>query len=272
MKNIKLRLYLLLALVCLFPNKIIAQGEDEEVMSGPQGEEEGLMLEEAPVEEAAPVYYREWEAGFVYSSADSFKFGEYTGLEEEAFRPNGNFLIRSITPYDKPDGSTKYYKATGTNLGLDSRSLFGEYGEGGKYSVYLKYDQLPHFQIGDARSLFVGAGTTFQTTPAGWTAADSTTLLSAANPGVFPSSNQVDIETDRTTLGGGLSWIPAEHWLVKGNYHHQMKDGTEHLAAYFGTSPGSARSSTLIIPVDYNFDDFDFGISCNYRPPFVISE
>ena len=259
----------------LLPNLAIAEEEDYSVSDENKGSEqgkpadqekanassteEGFTLGEAPAKKPEPVYYSQWEAGLIYSSADSFKFGEYTGLEEEGFYPSGSFLIRNITPYD--DKSTKYSEASGTLLGFNSRSLNGKYGEQGKYGVYFDYDELPHFQIGDAKTLFVGAGTTFQTTPGGWTTADSTTLLTAANPGVFPSNNQVDIATDRTTLGGGLSWIPAEHWLFKANYHHQIKDGTEHLAAYFGTDEDSARSSTLIIPVDYNFDDFDMGIS-----------
>jgi len=276
MNKMKYILYSLSVCVAayLFPNIAVAEEENygisEENTSSGQGKaaaqgdtasstEEGFTLGEAPEKKPTPVYFSDWQVGLIYSSADSFKAGEYTGIEEEGFYPAGSFLVRNISAYD--DKSTKYSEASGTILGMNSRSLYGKYGEQGKYGVYADYDELPHFQIGDARSLFVGAGTTFQTTPAGWTTGDLTSDLTANNPGVFPSNNQVDIKTDRTTLGGGLSWIPAEHWLVKGNYHHQIKDGTEHLAAYFGEDPDEARSSTLIIPVDYNFDDFDMGIS-----------
>ncbi len=253
MNVIKRNLYLLIASVCLLPGISTAQDEDFALDEGGD-----FTLEDTVEKKAAPVYYSEWEAGTIYISEDSYKFGEYTGLEQEAFYFNGSFLIRSISAYD--DDSTKYYEVTGSNLGLDSRSLFGEYGEQGKYSVYFDFDQLPHFAHDDTYSLFVGAGTANQTLPAGWVRGANTGAGSFANPALFPSSNQVDVETQRTKLGGGYSWIPAESWQVTSNYHHEMKDGTEVLGGAFGTNSGSPATQ-LIIPVDFEFDEFDVGIN-----------
>ena len=238
MKNTKHGLHLLLTAACFLPPSIMAEDAGEK---------------------PAPAYTSEWEAGIVYSSEDSFKFGEYTGLEEEAFRPNASFLIRSPSAY--ADNSTRFYEVTGTNLGLDSRSLYGEYGELGKYSVYFDFDQLPHFQFDDAFSFFNGAGTSNQTLPTGFVpTANLPATLATLNPTLFPSNILVDVETERIKLGGGFSWVMAENWLVTGNYHHQIKDGTETLGAENGTN-SNGPSTILIIPVDYNFDEFDIGVA-----------
>ncbi len=69
-------------------------------------------------------YDIELEVGIIYVSEDSFKSGEYTGLEEEGFHGNINFSIISPSAYDSDDEKKIFYEVTGTNLGLDSRSVF----------------------------------------------------------------------------------------------------------------------------------------------------
>ncbi|MEE8234138.1 MAG: MtrB/PioB family outer membrane beta-barrel protein, partial [Gammaproteobacteria bacterium] len=86
--------------------------------------------------EATKNYDSELEVGIIYVSEDSFKSGEYTGLEEDGFHGNINFSIISPSAYDSDDEKKIFYEVTGTNLGLSSRSIFAEYGELGKYAVY----------------------------------------------------------------------------------------------------------------------------------------
>ena len=291
----KCNLYLFIAVVCLFPNISIAQEEDlmteegmveeegkaaEEGMmeeAGPAAEEgavaeEGLVEEEGMLEEEAeelpPLYTSEIEFGVGYSSVDSFKFGEYNGLEEEGFYAIGNLLIRKNSVIGDDDND--YWELSGSNLGLDTRNLYGEYSHDGTYgeysknsaySVYFEFDQLPHNQLDDAFSLFDGAGTAIQTLPAGFVRSTNTTTMAAANPGVFPSSQQIDVETQRTKVGGGFSWNPAEHWQVTSNYHHEMKEGTDLLGIAFNTGFSGSQSAQLIVPVDFEFDEFDVGIA-----------
>jgi MtrB/PioB family decaheme-associated outer membrane protein len=229
--------------VCLSSNSVIAQ------------EEGGFMLEEV-AEAPPPVYYSNVEFGFIYNSEDSFKFGEYTGLEEEGFYADFNFNVDLLTPYD--DDSTRYAEFYGTDVGLDSRSVYAEYGQQGRYSAYVEYDQIPHFRLDDARTPFVGAGTNNQTLPAGW----PTTATDTAQFPLGSTARQVDVETERKKAGGGFTWIPLENWQVRGNYHHEIKDGTETLASIFAQGGGgNLRSSILIVPVDYETDEFDTGVS-----------
>ncbi|NIP49987.1 MAG: MtrB/PioB family decaheme-associated outer membrane protein [Gammaproteobacteria bacterium] len=212
------------------------------------------MLEE-DAEAPPPVYYNNVELGLIYNSEDSFKFGEYTGIVDEGFYADFNFNVDLLTPYD--DDSTRYMEFYGTDVGLDSRSVYGEYGQQGRYSAYIDYDQIPHFRLDDARTAFVGAGTNNQTLPAGWVfgddPVDNTTLQADAR--------QVDVETQRYKAGGGFTWIPLENWQVRGNYHHEIKEGTETLGSIFGTNGGNMEASILIVPIDFETNEFDTGVA-----------
>jgi len=267
MKYVKHSIYLLIAIIYLSLNVVAAEEseltenteviEDNELTKDTDAVLDKEIKEDTIENDKKPVVYT--EAGFIYSSEDSFKSGEYTGLEEEGFLGNVNFSILSPSVYDD-DEKKIFYELTGTNLGLDSRSVFGKYGELGKYSVYIDYDQLPRFQFDDAFSFFGGAGTSNQTLPAGWAATGNNPATLAANNATFPSSNQIDVETERKKFGGGFSWNVSELWQVTGNYHHERKDGTETLGAETGGG-GGGPSSILIVPVDYQNDEFDVGIS-----------
>jgi MtrB/PioB family decaheme-associated outer membrane protein len=243
MNKVKYNLYVLIIGVCLSSTNIIAQ------------EEGGFMLEEV-AEAPPPVYFSNVEFGFIYNSEDSFKFGEYNGLEEEGFYADFNFDVSLLTPYD--DDSTRYMEFYGTDVGLDSRSVYGEYGQQGRYSAYIDYDQIPHNRLDDALTPFVGAGSNNQTLPASFSpTATETTQLPLAS-----TLRQVDVETQRYKAGGGFSWIPRENWQFRGNYHHEIKDGTETLASIFAQGGGgNLRSSILVIPVDYEFDEADVGVA-----------
>lgn len=230
-------LYLLLAYACLPTNVAFAEDPQEKSLS-------------APVNEV--------EVGIIYNSEDSFKFGEYTGLQKEGFYLNGNFLVRSPSAYD--DDSTEYYEATGTNLGLDSRSLSGIYGELGRYSIRVDYDQLPRFQYDDAFSMFGGAGSSAQTLPAGWVPTANSPQILAATNSTFPSTTKVDVETERKKFGGGLSWTPSEFWKFTADYYHEVKDGTGTLGAITGAAAGGP-STVLVSPVNFNVDDLNIGMS-----------
>jgi len=210
--------------------------------------------------EAIKNYDSELEIGIIYVSEDSFKSGEYTGLEEEGFYGNINFSILSPSTYDSEDEKKIFYEITGTNLGLSSRSIFAEYGELGKYDVYFDYDQLPHFQYDDAFSFFEGAGSSSQTLPAGWVPTGNNPQTLAANNATFPSNSQIDVETERKKLGGGFSWNMSKFWQITANYHHESKEGTQTLGAETGGG-GGGPSSVLIVPVDYQTDEFDVGMS-----------
>lgn len=195
------------------------------------------------------------EVGIIYSSEDSFKFGEYSGLEEQGVYALGDIRISKMSAYD--DESTEYWGLEGDNLGLDSRSLFAEYGHQGKFSAYFNYDQTPHFQFADTRTPFLGSGTSRQTLPAGWLAADSTAGLS----NLLSNLKTETLRTERQKFDVGLSWLFTERLELRADYSHEKKDGRDSLAAIFGTNGGNPRGALLVTPVDFETNDYNLSLS-----------
>src|SRR3990172_3579280 len=88
-----------------------------------QTSEGGFTIEEAPEKKPAVITTSSVEVGAGWVSTDSFKFGEYSGLEDRGFFGLGNVEVYRRSPYD--GDSTQYWELTGTNLGLTSRSVRG---------------------------------------------------------------------------------------------------------------------------------------------------
>jgi MtrB/PioB family decaheme-associated outer membrane protein len=238
------RLSILIA-VCAFAAAPVAAQEEED---------DELMFEEAE-EAARPFFTNEVELGGGHVSDDSFKFGEYTGLGDQGGFVIGNILLRHSGSYE--DAHTEYWELIGRNLGLDSRYVRGEYGRQGLFGLYFEFDQIPHLVMDDGLTPFLGAGTTRQTLPAGWVGAGATAGMTA----LVPSLRGVDIETERQRFGGGIKWQVADRWQVRGNYRHEIKDGSDALGAIFANTGGNPRGSVLAVPIDYKVDEFDVGVS-----------
>src|SRR5690349_9903926 len=80
------------------------------------------------------------EIGAGYVSDGSFKFGEYNGLEKKGGFAIGNIDLRG-GGYGSDIDPTRW-RVTGTNLGLDSRNLTGQYSEQGRFRIDVSYDEL----------------------------------------------------------------------------------------------------------------------------------
>ena len=186
------------------------------------------------------------DVGVGYVSDDSFKFGEYTGLNEK-----GAFFIGDGAARFRGAGGA-YWNVNASNLGLDSRSLDAEGGNQGKYKLILKYDELPHFISDSARTPFLGSGGAFLTLPAGFPAA-ATGLMPLAG-----TLQPVGLDTQRKRLGVGGSWIPVRDWEYAVNFRHETREGTKRTAGAF-----LFTSAQLVEPVDYVTDQVD--ASASYR-------
>src|SRR5689334_18044133 len=71
------------------------------------------------------------EFGLGYVNNDSFKFGEYNGLQRKGPFAIGNFDVRGGGAYDSGDPTR--WRLNGNDLGLDTRSVNGEYGQQGRF-------------------------------------------------------------------------------------------------------------------------------------------
>jgi MtrB/PioB family decaheme-associated outer membrane protein len=213
--------------------------------------------EEDPDDDTVVIYESNIDFGFGYLSEDSAKFGEWTGLDDQGVYAIGSFTIRGRPAYD--GDSLQYWEARGSNLGLDSRSLSGEYGVQGKYELSFSYDKIPHLRFDDASTPFRGVGTSNLTLPSPWTfvGGDNTT---SGMTNLNSSLQGVDIETERERYSGGVKWHPARGWDVAANFRHETKDGLDVLAVAFGNSGGNAGAMEIPKLIDEETNEFDVSI------------
>jgi len=179
-------------------------------------------------------------------SKDSFKFGEYTGLNDK-----GGFFIGDAAVRFR-DKEANYWNIDASNLGLDSRALLAERGRQGKYKMYLEYDEIPHFLSDSAKTPFLGSGSGSLTLPGGWVAGASTAGMTALAASLQP----VDLETKRKNLGVGVSLIPAPQWEYAVNVRHDTREGMKRIAGSF-----FFNAAQLVQPIDYVTDQLDASAS-----------
>ena len=187
----------------------------------------------------------EVEIGAAYVSDDSFKFGEYTGLVEKGAYFIGNADAR----YRGEDAG--YMDLLIRDLGLDMRSIGIEGGKQGKYKLFLRYDEIPHYISDSAVTPYLGNGSDLLTLPPGWVRAPTTAGMTE----LATSLRQVDLKTKRQRVDVGMAYTPTSKWQYKLKYRHEEKDGQIATAGAFFFD-----AAQLIKPVDYVTDQVDASI------------
>lgn len=183
-------------------------------------------------------------------SDDSFKFGEYNGLNEEGgyLIADGNLRYRNEDAY--------YLDLSASELGLDSRSLNLEVGTQGSYDIYISYDELPHYVSDSAASPYRGIGGDVLSLPSSWVAAGSTGGMTALGT----SLQSVDIETQRKNLAVGTRIKTDSPWSYSVDLRHDTKEGIQRTAGSFFFS-----SAQLLAPVDYVTDEVNASVSYHQK-------
>ncbi len=220
--------------------------------------QEAVEKKEAPWNTQAELNYTsEVEVGAGYVSDDSFKFGEFNGLEEKGGFFIGNIDVNRRAPHDSDD--VWHWRLWGVDLGLDTRSLFIKGGQQGKFKLFLGYDEIPHRVIDDGATPFLGAGSSNLTLPAGWVAGGDTrgmaTLLGSLRP--------ITIGTDRERFTLGAEGNLTRHWDLSATYKHEEKDGTRTIGGVIGFTGGNPRAAILPEPVNWSTDRFDVAVGYN---------
>src|ERR1035437_2215661 len=106
------------------------------------------------------------DAGVGGVSGSSSKFGEYNGLQNSGPFGIGNFDFRGGAPYDSK--STWRWQMKGANLGLETRSLYAEFGKQGKYRFFVGYSELLANRSDTYQTPYLGAGTGNFTLSSNW--------------------------------------------------------------------------------------------------------
>jgi MtrB/PioB family decaheme-associated outer membrane protein len=231
------------------------------------------------------------EAGVGYVSDDSAKFGEYNGLNKKGAYGILNFDLRG-GGYGSDVDATRW-KILGTDLGLDTRSLTGEYGQQGKFRIDFGYEVILKNRSDTYQTPYLGAGSSNFTLPGNWLAprvpqvnaaninfrsfSPTTGLAPALVAGVttpptaaqqatvnailandVPAFQDVDIHTKRERYDGGFRYSINRQWEVKASVRHEDKTGTKLMSTV--SSQVSEFAATLPDPVDQSTDQYNLSL------------
>jgi len=217
---------------------LYAQGDDE-------ADDSDQLVEELTVVKS------EIEIGVGNVSESSFRFGRYNGLQEQGLFPVVNIDIYKRGPWDGNDAS--YWRLTGRNLGIESRDLNFEFGRQGSFNFHLGFDEIPHYQLDDAQTFFVGAGTNNLSLPSGWVPGQTTATMTQ----LVPNLRTFDIAHGRKSfdIGGDVNFLSG--WNFEVNYQREQKDGNKTIGLTIGNSGGNPRAVVAPEPVDYETQQID---------------
>ncbi len=233
--------------VCVFllagadPAAAVSQAEIDRVTAG-------WKCQWCPYDDA-PVKGGEVEAGLGYVSNDSYKFGQYTGLEKQ-----GGILIGGGS-YRYRDGESRYMGFYADDVGLESRQLGVNAGVQGKYDLEMNYSMLPSFGIDTARTPYRGDEN--QRLPSSFLA-DATRGTTAEMDQLASSLRDVDIYTERKTIDVGASFHQSQNLSYDLNFQQQSKTGSKTMGFALSTN-----SVILAVPVDTSTKQG--GVKVNYR-------
>lgn len=198
------------------------------------------------LEEVDAMFADSFEWGMGYVSDDSYKFGKYTGLQDDGLYIIGNIRLRRL------GDQGEYNDLTATNLGLDSRNFLYKFGKQGNFDAYLEYDQLPSFNIDSGVTPYTNPGEADLTLPSGFTMTN------------LDSYQDLSAETERRGINAGYSFVPRTNWRIGLNVGHETKKGIGIMGGPLGSattlSPvGETASVLLPTPIDYITDKLEVG-------------
>lgn len=202
------------------------------------------------------------EAGGLYVTQDSAKFGEYTGLHKSGVYGIGNFGIRGGDAYGDSNG-TQRWEVTGNDLGLSSRSAAASISDQGRWSLGLSFDQLRHYTSDSYQTPYTGTmGGNSWTLPTFGTAANARTL-SAAQLAQFRA---VDISNDRDNIAASGTYLLDRNWSVKVDFNQLEQSGAKLLgfggANFGGANPTGER--VAILPMPQNYRTYTTNLAVNW--------
>jgi MtrB/PioB family decaheme-associated outer membrane protein len=175
------------------------------------------------------------ELGVGYNSADSLRFGQFSGLTDK-----GGFPLAGFNWLSRDQANdAQYWQIYGANLGLESRKLKAEGGVQGQWNASFSFDGLKKSQTESARFIQQGLGGSNLTLPG----AQST--VAAVNPNLLMP---FEIKQGRDIYRMGLSGILGSEWDFKVNYREDRRDGTRMTGVV-----GSSGAAAFIAP--YQIDD-----------------
>jgi MtrB/PioB family decaheme-associated outer membrane protein len=228
-------------------------------------------------------------------SGSSFKFGEYNGLQNSGPFGIGNFNLRGGAAYDST--STWRWQMRGRDLGLETRSLYAEFGRQGKFRFYAAYSELRANRSDTFQTPYLGAGTNNFTLPSNWlfpavpqrgaTALNFRVFDPVAGSGSFystagvltpptaaqlaagaairaadlPAFHGVYLFTKRTKAEGGVRIDVSAKLDIPLSYSYEHKSGLKAL----GAVSSQVSENSVILPIPIDFDTSEANAAVFYR-------
>jgi MtrB/PioB family decaheme-associated outer membrane protein len=197
------------------------------------------------------------ELGGGYNSADSFNFGEFSGLHKDGGFVIGNANVRKRFG----DDGLGYVNAFGYNLGLPSRQLGAEVGSQGRYWLNAGFDQLTRYQFDDTSFIFNGLGTNNLTVKPGSVPATGIVQPPTSATQITGFEN-FDIKQERDIFRAGGGFYIGRDWKISVNYRQDNRDGNKLIGAVMGSNGGNPRS--VLIPYDLNDQTQQVEVTANW--------
>ena len=220
------------------------------------------------------------EAGALYVTKDSSRFGEYNGLDQQ-----GGYVIGNFQLYGGGGAASAFrWRIVGSDVGLDTRNIMGEVGDQGRWRVVLGYDQIPKRYADTFVTLWQGAGTTSLTLPSGYPAAATRLSVTNTAAGILANWNNIQSPnatagttgggpgyvipanlhgftagTDRKRYNAGTAVVVAPGWEFKASARHEDKDGTKLTGVNMGRFSGV--SAIVPEPISNSHDQFDVSLA-----------
>lgn len=251
------------------------------------------------IEQTTPANYVEVGAGNV--SKDSFKFGEYNGLERKGVYGVGNLDLRGGGSYDSDNAQR--WRIKGTNLGLDTRDVTGEYGQQGKFRFNFGYDELLRNRSDSYQTPYFGSGTNNLTLPGNWrvpvlpqvsatspnarvlspAVANSSSLVSgvltpptagqratstAIQNADLPDFRHYDLSTKRTKSNFGFGYNYDPNLDFKFNVSREDKDGNKPMGT-ISAATGGDISTIIPDPIKQSTDQFNASLNYTDKKEFL---
>lgn len=197
------------------------------------------------------VKYTGWRGtidfGAAYINNDSYRFGDYRGLEKEGLYA----AVDGDAHYRNLQGS--YFDLYARDLGYESREIDIRGGNQGFYELRFGWQEIPRWLGYGTQTPFLGVGSDVLTLPDDWVKANTTSGMTALQGSLVGEP----LKTKRKILdaGGTLSFLP--NWSFRVDYQRQKKEGIRTLGAGMYYS----NASILPTPVDFTTDLFDAAIS-----------
>jgi MtrB/PioB family decaheme-associated outer membrane protein len=191
-----------------------------------------------------------WEldikAGPAYVGDDDYKFGDYTGLDDDGVYLFGDALAL----YRDQEGH--YVNFEGFTYSSDAGAFFLEGGRQGVYELRASYQAIPRRLFDATQTPYVSATASNLSLPAAWVRAPNTQGMTALGATLQP----VSIKWDWDVYGFGVDYKPNSNWKVRADYTRREREGQRR-------SSGSFLFNAVEIaePIDYTSDDLELAVS-----------